>query len=88
VAAETALACFLWIGLARMRRAVTPRLGFAWKIAVAAGAAALVGWLLRDLPLLAAAVATLVYVAGALLTRAVPPDVAHAFGLLRRREAE
>jgi O-antigen/teichoic acid export membrane protein len=88
VAAESALAALLWVALARTRRGVAPGFAFAWKVALAAGASAGAGWLLRDLPVMAAAVAILVYAAVAFATRAVPPDVAHALGVLRRRETE
>ncbi len=83
VAAETVLATVLWVALSRMRPGVAPSLGFAWKVALAAAAAGGVGWVLRDLPVVAAVLAGVVYAAVALLVRAVPPDVFHALGLRR-----
>ena len=87
VAAETALALFLWIALERMRPGGGPSLRFAWKVAVAAGVAAGAGYLLRDSPVVAAVVAAAAFVAVAVATRAVPPDLYHALGL-RREEDE
>ncbi len=84
VGAETVLAALLWLALTRVGKGVAPRFGIVWKVALASGAAAAAGWLLSDLPLLAAAAATAVFALVAVVTRAVPPDVAHAFGLLRR----
>jgi O-antigen/teichoic acid export membrane protein len=88
VAAETALAALLWVALARSRREVVPRFGFAWKVALVAGASAGVGWLLRDLPILGAAAAVLVFAVVAFATNAVPPDIAHALGLSRGGDDE
>jgi O-antigen/teichoic acid export membrane protein len=83
VAAETALAVFLWVALERMRPGGAPRLWFAWKVVVAAGLAAGAGYLLRDSAVVAAGVATVVFVAVAFVTRAVPADAYHALGLTR-----
>ncbi len=80
VAAETALALFLWISLDRMRARGAPSLRFAWKVAAAGGLAGAAGYVLRDLPVVAALVAAGVFVALALVTRAVPADVYHALG--------
>ena len=86
VAAETVLALLLWRALSRAGGGVAPRLGFAGEVALAAAVAGGAGWLLRDLPLVAAAAALLVFAATALATRAVPADVAHAFRPRSRRE--
>ena len=80
VAAESALATFLWVALERMRPAGAPRLWFAWKVALAGGLAGGAAYLLRDSPVVAAAVATVVFAAVAGLTRAVPLDLFHALG--------
>jgi O-antigen/teichoic acid export membrane protein len=88
VGAETALAVFLRIALGRMRPGVAPSLWCAWKAALAMTLAAGAGYLLRDSPLLAVCVAVPVFGVVALLTRAVPADAFHAFGLKRGRETE
>jgi O-antigen/teichoic acid export membrane protein len=80
VGAETALALFLWISLDRMRAGGAPSLRFAWKVAAAGGLAGAAGYVLRDSPVVSAVVATGLFVAVALVTRAVPPDVYHALG--------
>jgi O-antigen/teichoic acid export membrane protein len=80
VAAESSLALFLWIALGRMGPGRAPSLRVAWKVAVAAGLAAGVGYLLRDLPIIAACVATLVFAVVAFAMRAVPPDLYYALG--------
>lgn len=86
VAAETALALFLWIALDRTRPGEAPSLWFAWKIVVAGGLAAGAGYVLRDSALVAAVVATVVFAAVAVATRAVPADLYHALGLTRDEE--
>jgi O-antigen/teichoic acid export membrane protein len=86
VAAESALATFLLLALHRARPGATPRLWFAWKVALAAGLAVGAGIVFRDSPVIGAVAATAVYVTAALLTRAVPADVFHAFGLHRWRD--
>ena len=88
VAAESALAAFLWIALERMRPAGAPRLWFAWKVALAGGLAAGAAYLLRDSPVVGAAVATVVFVAVAGVTRAVPLDLFHALGFRWGEEDE
>jgi O-antigen/teichoic acid export membrane protein len=85
VAAESALATFLLIALRRARPNATPRLWFAWKIALAAGCAVAPALFLPQHPLLGAVAATIAYLAAALLTRAVPADVFHAFRMFRQR---
>ena len=86
VAAETALAAALWVALHRMRPGGAPTLWFAWKVVAAAGLAAGAGYLLRDSEVVAAVVATIVFVAVAVGTRAVPADLYHALGLTRDEE--
>jgi O-antigen/teichoic acid export membrane protein len=88
VAAETALALFLWIALGRRGPGGAPSLRFAWKIAAAAGLAAGAGYLLRDWAVVAACVATLVFAAVAIVTRAVPADLYHALGFRWDEEKE
>jgi len=88
VAAESALAAFLWVALDRMRPGGAPKLWFAWKIVVAAGLAAGAGYVLRDAEIVAAVAATIVFVAVAVATRAVPADLYHALGLTRDEEDE
>ena len=88
VGAETALALFLWIALNRMGTGGAPSLRFAWKIAAAAGLAAGAGYLLRDSAVVAACVATIVFAAVAIVTRAVPADLYHALGLTKGEEDE
>ncbi len=87
VAAEGALALFLWVSLRRMRPGGAPRFAFAWKIVVAMALGGAAGYLLRDIPLVAAAAAVAVYSAAAFVTRAVPADAYHALGLMRSKEA-
>jgi O-antigen/teichoic acid export membrane protein len=86
VAAESALAAFLWIALRRTRPAVVPHLRFSWKVGMAAAPAVGVAYVLRDSSVLAACVATVIFVAVAIAARAVPADLYHALGLSRRRE--
>lgn len=86
VVAETALALFLWIALERTRPSLAPSLRGAWKVALAAGLSGAAGYLLRDSAVVAAGVATVVFVAAAIATRAVPADVYHALGLTRDEE--
>ena len=84
VLAETALAAMLLVLLARADRSLMPNFGFAWKVAIAAGFAALV----FALPLPAAvalAGATIVYAVAVWLTGVLPPEVLDAF--VRRRTA-
>jgi O-antigen/teichoic acid export membrane protein len=81
VAAETALALFLWIALDRTHPGGAPSLRFVWKVAVATGLAAGAGYLLRDSPVVGACVATIVFAAVAVAIRAVPLDLYHALGL-------
>ncbi len=88
VAAETALAGFLWVALDRMRPGGAPSLWFAWKIVAAAALAAGAGYLLRDSAVVAAGAATVVFAAVAFVTRAVPADLYHALGLTRGEEDE
>ena len=88
VGAETALALFLRIALGRLRPGGAPSLWFAWKAALAMALAAGTGYLLRDSLLVAACVAVLVFGVVALVTKAVPADAYHAFGLTRDREDE
>lgn len=88
VAAETALALFLWIALARARPGGAPSLGFVWKILIAAGLAAGAGYLLRDVPVVAAGVATIVFTVAAVALRAVPADLYHALGLMKDEEKD
>ncbi len=88
VGAETALALFLRVALGRMRPGGAPNLWCAWKTALAMALAAGAGYLLRDSPLLAVCVAVPVFAIVALVTRAVPADAYHAFGLRRGREDE
>ena len=88
VAAESALAAFLWVALDRMRPGGAPKLWFVWKIVVAAGLAAGAGYVLRDAEIVAAVAATIVFVAVAVATRAVPADLYHALGLTRDEEDE
>ena len=85
VAAEGALAVFLWIALGRARPGGAPSLWFAWKVALAAAVSAGAGYLLRDSPLLAACAATVLFAVVAVATRAVPADLYHALGLTGRR---
>ena len=80
VAAETALAFFLWIALRRTNPAGAPNLRSVWKVAVAAGVAGGAGYLLRDSAVVGACVATVAFVAVAIVTRAVPADLYHAIG--------
>jgi O-antigen/teichoic acid export membrane protein len=80
VAAETALALFLWIALDRTHPGGAPSMWFVWKIAVAAGPAAGAGYLLRDSPVVAACVATILFAVVAVAIRAVPLDLYHALG--------
>jgi hypothetical protein len=63
-----------------MRARGAPSLRFAWKVAAAGGLAGAAGYVLRDLPVVAAVVAAGLFVAVALVTRAVPADVYHALG--------
>jgi O-antigen/teichoic acid export membrane protein len=86
VAAESALALFLWIALEKMRPGGAPSLRFAWKVVVAAGVAAGVGYVLRDAAVVAAVAAAVAFVAAAVATRAVPADLYHALGLQRARD--
>lgn len=86
VGAEAALALFLRVALGRMRPGSAPTLGFAWKPILALALAAGVGYLLRDWPLAGVCAAVVVFLAVVLVTRAVPADAYHAFGLSRRRE--
>jgi O-antigen/teichoic acid export membrane protein len=86
VAAESALALFLWIALEKMRPGGAPSLRFAWKVVVAAAVAASVGYLLRNAAVVAAVVAAVAFVAVAVATRAVPADLYHALGLQRVRD--
>jgi O-antigen/teichoic acid export membrane protein len=88
VAAETGLALFLWIALHRTNPAGAPSLRSAWKVAVAAGLAVGAGYLLRDSPVVGACVATVVFVALAIVTRAVPLDLYHAIGFRWGEEDE
>ena len=88
VAAETGLAIFLWVGLTRSRPGVAPSLRPVWKVTVAAAPAAAAGYALRDRPVLATAVAMLLFAVAAVVLRAVPPDAYHALGLSREREDE
>jgi O-antigen/teichoic acid export membrane protein len=88
VAAETGLALFLWIALHRTSPAGAPNLRSAWKVAVAAGFAVGAGYLLRDSPVVGACVATVVFVALAIVTRAVPLDLYHAIGFRWGEEDE
>lgn len=88
VAAETALAVFLWIALHRMRPGGAPSLRFAWKVALAAAAAAAAGYLLREWPVPAAVAATALFAIVAVAGRAVPADLYHALGVTGRRERE
>ncbi len=88
VAAEAALALFLRIALGRMRPGGAPSLWFAWKVALAMGLAAGSGYLLRDSPLVAVCVAVPVFAVVAVVTRAVPADAYHAFGLRWGREED
>lgn len=88
VGAETALAVFLRIAVGRMRPGVAPSLWCAWKAALAMALAAGAGYLLRDSPLLAVCVAVPVFGIVAIVTRAVPADAYHAFGLKRGGEDE
>jgi O-antigen/teichoic acid export membrane protein len=80
VAAETALALFLWIALDRTHPGGAPSLWFVWKIAAAAGPAAGAGYLLRDSPVVGACVATILFAVVAVAIRAVPLDLYHALG--------
>ena len=88
VAAETCLAAFLWVGLNRSRPGVAPSLWPVWKVTVAAAPAAAAGYALRDRPVLATAVAMLLFAVAAVVLRAVPPDAYHAVGLSRERKDE
>jgi O-antigen/teichoic acid export membrane protein len=88
VVAESALALFLWIALGRMRPGGAPRLWFAWKVALAAGVAAAIGYALRDSQVIGACAAIPAFVAVALVTRAVPADLFHALRLTRRSDPE
>lgn len=87
VAAESALAAFLWIALRRMRPGGAPSLLCVWKVAVASAVAGGIGYVLRDEPILAICAAVPAFVAIALATRAVPADALHAFHLTRDRDA-
>ena len=80
VAAETALAFFLWIALRRTNPAGAPNVRSAWKVAVAAGVAVGAAYLLRDAEVVAACVATVAFLAVAIVTRAVPADLYHGIG--------
>lgn len=88
VGAEAALAAFLWIALGRMRPGGAPSLRCAWKALLATALAAGAGYLFRDSPPLAICVAVPVFGIVAIMTRAVPADAYHAFGLRRGREGE
>lgn len=80
VAAETALATFLWIALHRTNPAGAPSLRAVWKVALAGGLAVGAGYLLRDAPIVGVCVATVAFVVVAIVTRAVPLDLYHALG--------
>ena len=81
VAAETALALFLWIALGRMHPGGAPRLWFVWKVAVGAGLAAGAGYLLRDSPCRRRVrCRRSCSRSSRSLTRAVPLDLYHALG--------
>lgn len=88
VAAEAALAAFLWIALTRTSSGGAPSLRFAWKVVLAASLAAGIGYLLRDSAVLGACVAVPAFLIVAHVTRAVPADAYHALGLARQRETE
>jgi len=88
VAAEAALAGFLWIALARTRSGGAPSMQFAWKVALAASLAAGIGYVLRDSAVLAACLAVPTFLFVAHVTRAVPADAYHALGLTRPEETE
>ena len=85
VAAETALAGFLWLALTRGTPGGGPRLQVAWKVGLAAVVAGGIGYVLRDAPVLGACLAIPAFVVIAHLTRAVPADAYHGLGLRRRR---
>lgn len=87
VAAESALAAFLWIALRRMRPGGAPSLRCAWKVAAASAVAAGIGYALREEPALATCAAVPAFVAVAFVTGAVPADALHAFRLTRSRDA-
>ncbi len=80
VGAETALAFFLWVALRRTNRAGAPSLRAAWKVGIAAGVAVGAAYLLRDSEVVGACVATVAFVAVAIVTRAVPADLYHGIG--------
>jgi O-antigen/teichoic acid export membrane protein len=78
VIAESVLAAAVLVALARSRRAVLPRFGFAPRLAVAAALGAAV--LLLPVPdLVRAAFALGVFGAAATVLRLVPPELLHAF---------
>jgi O-antigen/teichoic acid export membrane protein len=75
IIAETSLAVFLFVAVARAESALRPSLVFAWK-PVTAGTLALALVLTLGLSaVLGAVIATVVYLATLLVTRAIPPEV-------------
>jgi O-antigen/teichoic acid export membrane protein len=87
VAAETCLAALLLLALRWARPEAVPDLRAGWKVVLAAGVATAAGLALSSRPVLGALAAAGAFVSIAVLTKAVPPDVAHALGLGRRRRA-
>lgn len=77
VAGEGALAIAYAVVLARTDRRMLPRVGFLWKVLMAAGVGALAG-LLPVSSLVMAVIGTTAYAATALALRAVPRELLHA----------
>ena len=85
VVGETILTLLLLLALARSDRKLFPNFAFAWKVALTAGVAC-VAFIAPVGPVLAAALATVLYAAGVRLTGVLPPEVTHA--LLGRHVAD
>jgi O-antigen/teichoic acid export membrane protein len=79
VVTESVLAVALFVALLRLEPEVAPRLRFAWRPLVAVAAAAVVPLALDVSGWIEAAIVAPVFLAVALLVRAVPPEVLHAF---------
>jgi O-antigen/teichoic acid export membrane protein len=79
VITESVLAVALCVALLRLEPEVAPRLGFVWRPLVAVAAAAVVPLALDVSGWIEAAIVAPVFLAVALLVRAVPPEVLHAF---------
>lgn len=78
VIADALLAGLLFVAIARSGRNLTPKMGVAWKVALAGGLAAAAVLIPGSLPWVEVVVATVVYWAVVLALRLVPPEVADA----------